>query len=71
LRYFGKTPAFDEAYRLEKMAQSGDLRDAAAAFQTLDVETGRVVRCLTDYLHRQGPAKEQEGNGHADATGSG
>ncbi len=71
LRYFGKTPAFDEAYRLEKMGQSGDLREAAAAFQTLDVETGRVVRCLTDYLHRQGPAKEQEGNGHADATGSG
>ena len=52
LRYFGKTMAFEEVLRLEKMAQDGSLAEAGVSLATLESEILRIVQVLQEYLQR-------------------
>ena len=54
LRYFGIEGATELAYRLEKMADSGDLEDARRGVTPLEKEVDRAVASLSDYLHQNG-----------------
>ena len=46
LRYFGETPAYQEAFCLENCAQEGNLLDAAEPSSRLDAALGEVLRSL-------------------------
>ena len=50
MRYFGETPAYQEAFRLENLAQEGNLVDAAGAFRRLDAAVGEVMHSMQGYL---------------------
>jgi PAS domain S-box-containing protein len=52
LRYFGKTMAFEEVLRLERMGQDGSLAEAGASLATLESEILRIVQVLQKYLQR-------------------
>ena len=52
LRYFGKTMAFEEVLRLEKMGQDGSLADAGASLAALEPEIMRINQALQAYLQR-------------------
>ncbi len=54
LRYLGQTPAFDLAFRLEKMAQGGDLSHARQTLADLERQIEQLTKWLRDYLGRAG-----------------
>jgi signal transduction histidine kinase/DNA-binding response OmpR family regulator len=50
MRYFGDSQAYEHAFELEKMGQSGNLENAEAAFVTLEAEMARLVPVLLNYV---------------------
>jgi two-component system sensor histidine kinase/response regulator len=49
MRYFGSSQAYESAFRLEKIGQSGNLENAEEAFAALEAEMARLVPALLDY----------------------
>ena len=52
LRYFGKTPAFEEVLRLETMGLDGSLAESGASLAALESEILRINQVLQQYLQR-------------------
>ena len=52
LRYFGPIPAFDEVFRLERMAQAGDLTDANRCLAVLEIDVTSTLQALQNYRER-------------------
>jgi PAS domain S-box-containing protein len=52
LRYLGKTTAFEEVLRLERMGQHGNLAEARGSLDTLELEILRINQALHEYLER-------------------
>ncbi len=52
VRYFGDTPAFENACRLEKIGQEGKLEGADDLLRLLQAAADDLVRNLSDYLER-------------------
>jgi CheY-like chemotaxis protein/HPt (histidine-containing phosphotransfer) domain-containing protein len=50
LNYFGACGAFEYAFRLEALAQEGNLEEAAGVLQSLEEEVARVCPALVYYL---------------------
>ena len=50
-RSIGSAQASEHAYRLERMAEQGDLEHAETTFAALEQEMARVTPVLLDYLH--------------------
>jgi HPt (histidine-containing phosphotransfer) domain-containing protein len=50
MHYLGSIRAFERAFQLEKMGQSGNLENAAGALAALEAEMARLLPALLDYL---------------------
>ncbi len=50
LRYFGKTVACEEVFRLEKTGQDGNLSEAGASLAVLEREILRIIQVLQEHL---------------------
>jgi len=50
LRYFGKTVAYEEALRLERMGQDRNLAESQESLAALEPEILRIIRVLQEYL---------------------
>jgi CheY-like chemotaxis protein/HPt (histidine-containing phosphotransfer) domain-containing protein len=57
IRYWGSTPAFQSAARLERMGEQDDLSGAAKTAAELENEMERLTGILVDYIERDARTK--------------
>ena len=53
MRYFGNTPAYDEALGLENAARAGDFAVSYAALDRLDAAVDQIVCNMREYLQTE------------------
>ena len=69
LRYFGESPAFEQACQLERLGGDGLLANAPAALQALEAGLAPILQELDAYLHHEPVGSVPEPVGRASARG--